>query len=79
MRKPAKFSPRLYLIKCLFLKRRMGDEKKMLNSPCLFLVELLASNGEIMFCKSVNGKSQGECSCGLIFEKAMLCVEERYC
>jgi len=33
-------------------------EKKMLDSLCRFLVELLASNGEIMFFKSVNGKSQ---------------------
>lgn len=33
-------------------------EKKMLDSLCRFLVELLASNGEIMFCKSVNGKFQ---------------------
>jgi hypothetical protein len=30
----------------------------MLDSPCRFLVELLGLHGEIMFSKSVNGKSQ---------------------
>ncbi len=39
----------------LFTKSR--PEMKMLDSLCRFLVDLLATNGEIMVFKSVYGKS----------------------
>jgi hypothetical protein len=54
LRLAEKEAPKIFVLVQLFTKALR--EKKMLDSPCLFLVELLASNGEVMFCKSINAQ-----------------------